>query len=125
VQRGQPGCIDCLELFAPHVRSWITNSQETLCATCRSLEATTELSSLASVATQVRACPQRSAVAIGGWAHQGSIKIMPVSKASCTVENTVSSLGWNLSHILRPFQLGVGCHDFSCSPTITLNLASW
>jgi hypothetical protein len=42
-----------LELFAPHVRSWITNSQETLCATCRSLEATTELSSLASTATQV------------------------------------------------------------------------
>lgn len=54
VQRGQPGCIDCLELFAPHVRSWITNSQETLCATCRSLEATTELSSMASTATQVR-----------------------------------------------------------------------
>lgn len=53
MQRGQPGCIDCLELFAPHVRSWITNSQETLCATCRSLEATTELSSLASTATQV------------------------------------------------------------------------
>ncbi|WIA31955.1 hypothetical protein OEZ86_002812 [Tetradesmus obliquus] len=52
VQRGQPGCIDCLELFAPHVRSWITNSQETLCATCRSLEATTELSSMASTATQ-------------------------------------------------------------------------
>lgn len=53
MSRGQPGCIDSLELFAPHVRSWITNSQETLCATCRSLEATTELSSLASGATQV------------------------------------------------------------------------
>ncbi|KAF8071059.1 SPBC16D10.01c [Scenedesmus sp. PABB004] len=52
VPRGQPGCIDSLELFAPHVRSWITNSQEMLCSTCRSLEATTELSSLASGATQ-------------------------------------------------------------------------
>lgn len=53
IPQGQPGCIDCLELFAPHVRSWITNSQETLCATCRSLEATTELSSMAATATQV------------------------------------------------------------------------
>eukprot|EP00879_Flechtneria_rotunda_P010355 GHRR01010828.1.p1 GENE.GHRR01010828.1~~GHRR01010828.1.p1 ORF type:complete len:675 (+),score=226.68 GHRR01010828.1:2579-4603(+) len=52
VPRGQPGCIDSLELFGPHVRSWITNSQENLCSTCRSLEATTELSSLASAATQ-------------------------------------------------------------------------
>lgn len=49
--RGQPGCIDALELFGPHVRSWITNSQESLCSTCRSLEATTELSSMASAAT--------------------------------------------------------------------------
>lgn len=51
VPRGQPGCIDALELFGPHVRSWITNSQESLCSTCRSLEATTELSSLAAAAT--------------------------------------------------------------------------
>jgi hypothetical protein len=86
VPRGQPGCIDCLELFAPHVRSWITNSQETLCATCRSLEATTELSSLASVATQVRACPQRSAVAICWWVHQVSTKGMPVPQPTCTFE---------------------------------------
>lgn len=49
--RGQPGCIDALELFGPHVRSWITNSQEALCSNCRSLEATTELSSMASTAT--------------------------------------------------------------------------
>lgn len=34
------------------MRSWITNSQESLCATCRSLEATTELSSIAASATQ-------------------------------------------------------------------------
>lgn len=51
VPRGQPGCIDALELFGPHVRSWITNSQESLCSTCRSLEATTELSSMASTGT--------------------------------------------------------------------------
>jgi hypothetical protein len=49
--RGQPGCIDALELFGPHVRSWITNSQESLCSTCRSVEATTELSSMSSTAT--------------------------------------------------------------------------
>lgn len=35
VPRGQPGFIDSLELFGPHVRSWITNSQEQLCAACR------------------------------------------------------------------------------------------
>lgn len=40
-----------MELFGPHVRSWITNSQESLCATCRNLEATTELSSMTSAAT--------------------------------------------------------------------------
>lgn len=33
------------------MRSWITNSQESLCATCRNLEATTELSSMTSAAT--------------------------------------------------------------------------
>jgi hypothetical protein len=75
VQRGQPGCIDCLELFAPHVRSWITNSQETLCATCRSLEATTELSSMASAATQVSSCAQHNAVASGKWAQQVTLRV--------------------------------------------------
>eukprot|EP00775_Hariotina_reticulata_P004797 gene4797-5047_t len=52
VPRGQPGFIDSLELFGPHVRSWITNSQEQLCAACRTLEASTEVSSLSSSATQ-------------------------------------------------------------------------
>lgn len=41
--KGHPGCIDAMDLFGHYVRSWITNSQEMLCSTCRQLEATTEL----------------------------------------------------------------------------------
>lgn len=66
VPRGQPGCIDALELFGPHVRSWITNSQEALCSACRSLEATTELSSMA--ATGTAAAPPLGSSEEGGVA---------------------------------------------------------
>jgi hypothetical protein len=50
VPRGHPGHIDALELFGPHVRSWITTSQENLCAACNSLEATTELGGVGTAA---------------------------------------------------------------------------
>lgn len=54
--RGHPGCIDAVKLFGHFVHSWITNSQEALCAQCRTLEATTELSVTGMGPTQP-ACP--------------------------------------------------------------------
>lgn len=55
--RGGPSCIDALELFGHHVRSWLTNSQEGLCAAARSLEATTELSAVTGLGATQPAAP--------------------------------------------------------------------
>jgi hypothetical protein len=57
VPKGAPGSIDALELFGHHVRSWLTNSQEGLCAMARSLEATTELSAVTGLAATQPAAP--------------------------------------------------------------------
>jgi hypothetical protein len=57
VPKGAPGSIDALELFGHHVRSWLTNSQEGLCAMSRSLEATTELSAVTGLAATQPAAP--------------------------------------------------------------------